>query len=658
VVYPLRASWWIVFLTTAVIFLIALGVQVARLGELEPGGALISLRAAEDLGLSPLAISGYFLILNGLSGLAYLSVALFIGWRRPNHWWLALVSVMLTTFGVAYTNPAIYILVAEWSQFGFPVLLLRIIAHLTFIFFIYTFPDGRFSTRATKLVAILAMVWFTAAHLLDFYQLGGQETWLPGWTFVIFSALFYTGPVWLQSGPWSQTLGFPADAPASATEKQQIKWIVAGLFFALAGFFLVMLPILSAPLLAADALSTLLLGVLTQLLSTISLMVLPLAIGVAMMRYRLWDADFVINRGIVYTGLTVGLLLILIADLALLQQFFLLFTGREQSMIALVVAAAITGALFQPIRNWLQRFVDRRLFDIHIDYKLKPLRETAVDPQQTTLGPYQLGDLIGRGGMAEVYRAIDPATERTVAIKLLRAEQADVGEFRARFEREAQTVSALRHPNIIELLDFGVADDDHARGAHYMVMEYIDGVNLSDYLRDKGRLSLGETAVLLHDIAAALDYAHAQGVVHRDIKPSNVLLQPLNGSGLRPVLTDFGIAKMRGAGTAITQTGMVGTLDYISPEQIREARDVDGRTDLYSLGVMTYQLLTGRLPFQASNPAAVLIAHLQQPPPHPHEFVPDLPLTAVNALIQALAKEPEKRPASAGAFAQALHANV
>jgi tRNA A-37 threonylcarbamoyl transferase component Bud32 len=647
--YLLRGGWWVLFLTTAAIFLWGVAWQAVNLGDAPPGGLLVNLAAAEQFGLSPATIGGYILLLNFLSGLTYLSVSFLIFWRQPDHWWLVLVSVMLTGFGVALINTAPQVLSQELPWLKWVMMPLRTIGHVAFVYFIYTLPDGRFASRRLAIVGYCALIWFAFIHLLESDLIVGQEQLIPIWLLLPVSGLFYVAPMIIEPDQWQ--LWAKAD---NHSHQQQMKWIMVGLMTALAGFIVSSVTVLLSFLLAGDALSTLIVGMLGQLFVTLALIILPLAIGLAMMRYRLWEVDFYINRGLVYAILTVGLAIILIADLALLQQFFLLITGQEQSVIALVGAAAITGALFQPIHNRLRRWVDRQLFDIRIDYKLKPLAATAVDPQQTTLGPYQLGDLIGRGGMAEVYRAIHLDTERTVAIKLLRAEQANTGEFRIRFEREAQTVSALRHPNIIELLDFGVAEEDHARGAHYMVMEYIDGLNLSDYLRDKGRLSLDEATALLQDIAGALDYAHTQGIVHRDIKPSNVLLRPANGAGVQGVLTDFGIAKIRGVGTAITKTGMVGTLDYISPEQIREARDVDGRTDLYSLGVMAYQLLTGQLPFQASNPAAVLIAHLQQPPPHPRKFAPDLPETAVNALLQALAKEPEKRPSSAGAFVQAL----
>jgi len=197
-----------------------------------------------------------------------------------------------------------------------------------------------------------------------------------------------------------------------------------------------------------------------------------------------------------------------------------------------------------------------------------------------------------------------------------------------------------------------------------MVMEFIDGPDLSTLLKGRGRLPLAEALPLLQDVAAALDYAHSQGVVHRDIKPSNVMVEhadakhPTTGSGknrtTRGVLMDFGIAKSYAAGTRLTQSGMIGTLDYISPEQIQGSSEVDARADIYSFGVMAYQVLTGELPFKHNNPGAMVLAHLMQPPPDPRAIVPDLPDGVAGAIIQAMAKTPAERFATAGEFVSAL----
>lgn len=193
-----------------------------------------------------------------------------------------------------------------------------------------------------------------------------------------------------------------------------------------------------------------------------------------------------------------------------------------------------------------------------------------------------------------------------------------------------------------------------------MVMEYVEGPDLASLLKQRGRLPLEEALPLLQDVASALDYAHSQGVIHRDVKPSNVMVEHITGSGQhrtsRAVLMDFGIAKSYAAATRLTQSGMIGTLDYISPEQIQGASEVDGRADVYSFGVMAYQVLTGELPFKHNNPGAMVMAHLMQPAPDPRRLAPELPDDAADALMRAMAKSPEARFASAGEFIAALAA--
>jgi len=269
------------------------------------------------------------------------------------------------------------------------------------------------------------------------------------------------------------------------------------------------------------------------------------------------------------------------------------------------------------------------------------------------LGTYEVLELLGRGGMAEVYKGRHPRLDRTVAIKILSASLATDADFRQRFEREARAVAALRHPNIVQMFDFGDVDE-----TYYMVMEYIDGANLASYLHETGSMDLAQVRPILQDLASALDYAHAQELVHRDVKPSNVMLQPAGRDDSLPyraILTDFGIAKILTSDTGATKTGtMMGTLDYMAPEQIRVSKEVDGRADVYALGVMLYRALTGELPFKGDHPSAVMLGHLQEPAPDPRTLVPELPENVATAILRAMAKEPDERYPTAGALAKAM----
>jgi tRNA A-37 threonylcarbamoyl transferase component Bud32 len=261
------------------------------------------------------------------------------------------------------------------------------------------------------------------------------------------------------------------------------------------------------------------------------------------------------------------------------------------------------------------------------------------------IGQYEIGEPIARGGMSEIYKGRHTRLGREVAIKILPASLASEADFRERFEREARAIASLRHDNIVQVFDFGDIE-----GTYYMVMEYIDGQDLGTLMSQQHGLPLEKVVQIARQIASALDYAHQQGFVHRDVKPSNVMLE-----NQRAILTDFGIAKLRAGDTGATKTGMLmGTLNYIAPEQIRSSGEVDYRADIYSLGVMLFQMLTGELPFTGDNPGNIMMAHLQQPPPDPRDLQPDLTLRTSLAILQALEKDPENRQSKAAELAWAL----
>jgi tRNA A-37 threonylcarbamoyl transferase component Bud32 len=275
-----------------------------------------------------------------------------------------------------------------------------------------------------------------------------------------------------------------------------------------------------------------------------------------------------------------------------------------------------------------------------------------------TLGQYEVLEPIGKGGMAEIYKARHIRLDRPAAVKILPARLAAEGDFRERFEREARAVAQLKHPNIVQVYDFGDCD-----GLYYMAMEYIPGRDLAYRMNQARRLPLAQVWWVANDLASALDYAHRRGIVHRDVKPSNVLLEPIvrverpakpPSKLQRAVLTDFGIAKILESGERSTRGGLFGTVEYMSPEQIRADAEIDGRADIYALGVMLFEMLTGRLPFTADQPGAMVIAHLNTPPPDAREFVPELPEKAALAIRRAMAKSREERFSSAKEFLRAM----
>lgn len=260
-------------------------------------------------------------------------------------------------------------------------------------------------------------------------------------------------------------------------------------------------------------------------------------------------------------------------------------------------------------------------------------------------GSYQLVEQLGRGGMASVYRGYQESIDRSVAVKVLPQEFLHDPNFTARFIAEARTLARLTHSAILPLYDFGTAND-----VPYIVMPLMANGTLAERIA-RGALPIHEIIRILKPIAAALDYAHQRGVLHRDVKPSNILFDGNDA----PFLADFGIAKALEASSSLTGTGVVGTPDFMSPEQAR-GEALDGRSDQYSLGAVLYQALTGRQLFRATTPMGVMLKHATEPPPPVRQIRPELPAPVDSVLQKALAKYPNDRFATVSDFISALGA--
>lgn len=262
-----------------------------------------------------------------------------------------------------------------------------------------------------------------------------------------------------------------------------------------------------------------------------------------------------------------------------------------------------------------------------------------------SIGRYHILEQLGEGGMATVYKAYDTRLERNVAVKVLRTDQfipAQLQMVLQRFEREAKSLAKLSNPNIVNILDFG----EH-EGMPYLVMEYLPGGTLKQKMGQQ--LPWQKALHILLPVARGLAYAHQHGVIHRDVKPANILLSETE----IPVLTDFGIAKLLEAGEGHTLTGSgvgIGTPEYMAPEQGIGASTIDERADIYSLGIVLYEMVTGRKPYIADTPMAVVLKQMTDPLPRPTEFAPDLPEGVEHILLKALAKEPENRYADMNAM--------
>ncbi|HEV8421579.1 MAG TPA: protein kinase, partial [Actinomycetota bacterium] len=273
----------------------------------------------------------------------------------------------------------------------------------------------------------------------------------------------------------------------------------------------------------------------------------------------------------------------------------------------------------------------------------------APAPNRRLAGRYTLEELIDTGGMATVWRARDEVLARMVAVKILRDDLESDPGFAKRFQREAVAAARLTHPNIVGVYDTGTDDD-----VSFIVMEFSEGRNLRDVMDERGPLEPEEAASLVGPVLVALAYAHANGVIHRDIKPANILV----ADDGRVQVTDFGIAKAAFTGADLTTTGKaLGTVRYLSPEQV-QGSEVDARSDLYSVGVVLYELLTGRAPFQAESDMAVALMRLNQDPVPPRAYRGGIPREVEAAVLRALARQPENRFQSAESMRAALERAV
>ena len=260
---------------------------------------------------------------------------------------------------------------------------------------------------------------------------------------------------------------------------------------------------------------------------------------------------------------------------------------------------------------------------------------------------HRLEAIIGRGGMGVVYRARDLHLDRVVALKVIAPEFADEPEFRQRFKRESQQAASIKHPNVISIYRAGEEGD-----LLFITMDYVEGTDLKTFIGVRGRLDPRLAASVVSQVAAGLEAAHARGLVHRDVKPANVLIDGQE----QAYLTDFGLTKRAGPGSALTGTGLiVGTTDYLAPEQIQGDK-LDARVDVYALGCVLYEALTGFVPYPRESTAATMWAHISDPPPSVLDRAPDVPMEFDIVVRRAMAKEPNQRFISAEAMGRAIDA--
>lgn len=647
-----RAVWLIAVVPAVVAHFVSAPFHYQDLVDLGAGDILIPPGAADlsfmqGIGVTLEAQALYHTVIHTLFPVLFIVTGILIIWSRTDDWVALVMSAGAILFGCSYINSIGSMVEAQtgWRPLFHAIDIVSLTIALL-IFFI--FPDGRFVPRKGWLVMVAWCIWRIIGLFVPSISFQG----LPPIQQML------VGVLWFMPGVAAQVYRYRQ--VSSNIQQQQTKLAIYGLTLAVAIHVPYLVMLVAIQNYGVGAIPLFLFN--NVWLPTVAIVValsVSVPITFAILRHRLWDIDFVINRSLVYGILTVGLAVVFGLSLLVIDWVLRLMSlGTLPLGLNLVLPALMIALVFDPARRTLRRWIDRELYGIEIDYthgqaaqvKRPEARHEPATSEWLSDQRYEQLELIGQGGMAKVYRAHDQQNRKLVAIKVLDAVRAARGpDFAYRFEREAKVIARLDHPNIVKLYDYQAADDGRA----YMVMEYANVGSLSRYLETHEKVPFWEALSLIKAIADALDYAHQQGIVHRDIKPSNILLDS-QGDTIRPILTDFGIAKVLESQTFITASGFLGTLSYIAPEQIHASEDIDGRADIYSLAVMVYEMLTGKLPFSQHNSAAVLIAHLQQPAPDPRALRPDLPRGSALAILRALAKRPEERFASAGDFVSHL----
>lgn len=644
-----RAAFLVLSLAAVTFF--AMGVSLEYASYIKSIDAETQL-ALQQLNLSTTFYAMYQTGLVILLAIGFGIAGLIIFWNKSNDWLGLLVAFTLIGQGVNAFGPLQRL--GRIPEFTIPVHFVVSMVLMGLPLSCYLFPDGRIQKRWMPYIAGIWFIWlmistFWVSFPVSLFKRGGNAT------LVYLLSLLAV----LSTGIYAQVYRYRH--AESTVRRKQLKWIVFGVAVGILTGIGVNLFLTFFQLTKPAAGTYLIVDMATQTLSVVAQLMVPLAVVFSIQKHRLYDIDLVINRSIVYGLLTLFLAAIFGVILWGLQTAFELITHQSNPPTVGIIAATIAiTSLFQPTRKALRRFINRKVYRIDFDFdavaqrKVQFAQAARSSPHAfSTLGGYQDAELIGRGGMGEIYKARHPNLNRTVAIKILSAFFKGDSGFHKRFTREAKAMAQLRHPNIITIHDFGEQD-----GIPYIVMEYLTGKSLSQILRERGRLSLEEALPLLQDLASALDYAHAQGIIHRDIKPSNVIVEPITtvtgGRTQRAILMDFGIARLTYERTRLTLSGdVVGTAGYISPEQIRGEMEIDHRADLYSVGIMVYEVLTGKKPFEHENTWALIRAHLEEPPPDPRDVI-SLPEEAAQAIMKAMAKKREKRFSTAGEFVAEL----
>jgi len=621
-----QIAFWTVFLTSIVLSIQIIFPSISYYRE-------IAIAEFGDTAQASAWVWTTFFFRN-LIRIIFLSVGTLIYFRKPDERISVITGIFLLSFGSAGIIYAQYVpdtyaySVENFLHLQYPISFVAWL--ILFIYFVY-FPDGRPIPR-------IAMLHIIPAAFMDFsFYLPQDSAWYPlNWSPILLVAIMIV------------LLGVPLTAQiyryrniSTQLQRQQTKIVIIG-------FVAASVSIVTAVLITGDAET----GSVGQInMSTFGdggFVLIPIMLAIAMLRYRLWDIDSIINRLLGYAVIAVIGIVLFVVFLFGINAVLDVF----QPLVAALIATKITGLLFQPVHGRVQKLIDRHIYNLRFsidELRAAHRRREIENPgalSGQTLGNYEVLDVLGKGGMGEVYKVTDGKDYK--AIKTLLTNKTPEPELIARFKREGEIGQRLNHSNIAHVYD--IAEDN---GTLYMVMDYYDGEDLGTWLKREDKLDHETVREIVRDLTSALDVAHREGMVHRDIKPANIMMM-LNDDNEthRAILMDFGISKLKDANT-LTGTGAIGTIDYMSPEQILEAKSVELYADIYALGILTFRMLTGELPFKGGA-GQVMFAHIQQPAPDPRDIDETVPRQMAKAIMRALEKDPLYRFDSATAFAGAF----
>jgi predicted Ser/Thr protein kinase len=641
---------WIAFALIAfVIYAVALPPYFALLSTICDGANCFPLQLTTPIaqafnlvGLSPQFYASYFIGANLFNQIAYLLVGLILFMRSRR------LLVLLIAFAlVQYTLLRTYAVESLSLNLLPPVAnfvdLLQGLALWISLTTWYVFPNGRFIPRWTKPFCIFWGVWLVG--LAPFFPALMVDQWSP-------PIYLLMNVVWLVTLVYAQSIRYRQFS--SRIERLQTRWAVYGISLTAFGFIVYYSMIVLLSAIPGAELPLVLLWLLLTPVYALLLMSVPITVAFAILRYRLFDLNLLINRSLVYTLMTVLLGVLFAATLLAVQALIRALTNGEQPGIALVVAAVLLGVAFTPVRARIGRFVDKRIFKLRtpIDQIARPRPQPKIKERGALTGmqvrEYDILDAIGKGGMGEVYKGWHRERGVAVAVKVLSDDFAKRDNALVRFQREADAIRQLDHPHIVHFYDFFKEG-----GRYFMMLEYVEGHSLETYWKSNELLSVEDAHKIVRQVAEALDYAHSRDVVHRDVKPSNILLRMVDGVP-HAMLIDFGVAKLETLKNLTNTDTTLGTVGYMAPEQIIASREVTKAADIYSLGVTLYEILTGHLPFEQGSVASIIFAHLQKPAPDIRDMRPDVSPKIAQSIQRAMGKEPEDRFESAGEFVDAI----